>query len=144
MEISIGDNIIIVIPIDRDDESDAVKQLRGDVKRRIKSRIIESLRPVFAGLSGEERDIQFDELVSEKNIVQREGRYYCEFAATVTSFPHRDDYATWSRQTADLALRQGGSFAVDLHDYPLLTKFELRLDELITMNAMIISHFPAR
>ena len=44
----------------------------------------------------------------------------------------------------DLALRQRGSFAVDLHDYPLLTKFELRLDELITMNAMIISHFPAR
>ena len=78
-----GNEIALVVPVDRKEESIDVKLMRANVKKRIKTVIIASERSMFRGVYGRDKDLIFNEsIVRPRHTVQREGRLFCEFSAT--------------------------------------------------------------
>ena len=73
-----GDEIALVIPIDRRGDSTMVKLKRTNLKDRIKQTIIKSCKHEFAGIYGKDKDVKFDELVKSKHTISREGHLFCE------------------------------------------------------------------
>ena len=87
-------------------------------------------------MKGEECDKLFDkEIVRKNHALIREGRVYCEFTATVTAFPKRDDYDKWSKYYVDLAIGQKAVLLLSFDGYPPAVgkDFELWLDKLMSI-----------
>ena len=122
-----GDEVAIVIPLDEKDESKEVKDLRGNVKERLKTRIARAKRGEFVGLYGQEKEEKFQDIVAERHVVKRGGKLFCEFAGTITTFHNRDEYANMSKSAVDFEIKNGACVYMALAGYDTVTGMDFKL-----------------
>ena len=138
MELQANDEVVIVVPIDKPRiEGGVVRGNRSNIKSRLKKRLINAELSRYAGLSNEQKDTLFDNTIRERHVVQRDGEWFTEFYGTITKFPNREEYKTWSEADVDLHMSQNGSFSILFFGYEDLGRtvreFEVRLDELASV-----------
>ena len=130
-KLNVGDNIIIVIPIDRPKDTAAVKSVRGGLKRRILKVICDSRRDVLANLNRQQHNFTLDQFLLQYHEVQREGYCYVEFPAVITNYVNRQVYLDggFNESYIDRLWEQGASVGCTLCNYDSRIMLDIKFSE---------------